>query len=521
MTRIIVIGAGVGGLSAAAVLARAGLKVTVLEAQVYPGGCAGTYVHQGYRFDAGATLAGGFGQGGPMDLLARAADIAGWPARAADLAMLVHLPDGTKVPRWSDERRWLARHDAFGPSAEAFWRWQEHTAEAMWGLAMSLPAWPPSSIGEAQSLTGALARWLTTGSHTGPQRLVTMVMDALRPMASRMPRLGERFRLFVDAQLLISAQTTSRHANALYGAAALDLPRRGTVHLRGGMGAIAARLTKAVENNGGKVLLRHKASKIVIEGSRPVAVETRRQGTFPTDIVIANLTPWTLRRLIPDQPPRRLHRLPEVPQAGWGAFVLHVGLDASVVPKWFPLHHQLVLREPLAEGNSLFLSLSPPWDPGRAPQGRRALTISSHTSLESWWQLFENDRAGYEKLKETYAGRILAAAEAVLPGLREAADLVLPGTPVTFQRFTGRAWGWVGGFPQTDLFRTWPPRLGLGLWLVGDSVFPGQSTAATALGGLRVARSILQETHGPRQAASLWGQMLAGRRLPVHTTSRD
>jgi phytoene dehydrogenase-like protein len=50
---VIVIGAGIGGFTIATVLARAGLDVTVLESQVYPGGCAGTYYYQVYRFDAG------------------------------------------------------------------------------------------------------------------------------------------------------------------------------------------------------------------------------------------------------------------------------------------------------------------------------------------------------------------------------------------------------------------------------------------------------------------------------------
>ena len=88
---------------------------------------------------------------------------------------------------------------------------------------------------------------------------------------------------------------------------------------------------------------------------------------------------------------------------------------------------------------------------------------------------------------------MLAAAERAVPGLRDAADLVIPGTPVTFQRFTRRVDGWVGGFPQTSLLRGWGPRLAPGLWMVGDSVFPGQSTAAVALGGLRVAGAVLAE----------------------------
>jgi len=60
MKKVLVIGAGYGGLAAATELSRRGFNVTVLEAHIYPGGSAGTFFHQGYRFDAGATLAGGF-----------------------------------------------------------------------------------------------------------------------------------------------------------------------------------------------------------------------------------------------------------------------------------------------------------------------------------------------------------------------------------------------------------------------------------------------------------------------------
>jgi phytoene dehydrogenase-like protein len=171
--------------------------------------------------------------------------------------------------------------------------------------------------------------------------------------------------------------------------------------------------------------------------------------------------------------------------------MVYAGLDGAIVPDDLPLHHQVVLDEPMGNGNTVFLSLSPAWDDGRAPQGRRTLTMSTHTELDPWWDLFEHDREAYESRKQAYTGRVLSAAEVALPGLREAADLILPGTPVTFQRFTRRVWGWVGGFPQTSLFRAWGPRLAPGLWMVGDSIFPGQSVPAVALGGIRVANALL------------------------------
>jgi len=503
MQRAVVIGAGIGGLSAAASLRRAGLDVTVLEAHVYPGGCAGTFYHQGYRFDAGATLAGGFYPGGPMDLLAREAGISRWPGKPAAPAMRVHLPSGDAVDRWGDERRWEAYRAAFGAGSLAFWRWQEATADLLWELALRLPAWPPHDLLGIKNLTRAGLGWLGAGGVDRLSGLPRLAGDALRPVRAHLGGMPERMKLFVDAQLLISAQTPSDHANALYGAAALDLPRRGVMHLEGGMGTIARLLAQAVSDQRGRVHYRQEATRIRLERGRPVAVETRRGNVFDADLVIANLTPWNVRQLLGEGGPVQMRRLPARPPGKWGAFIIYVGLDGMAVPDDFPLHHQLVQRRPLGDGNTLFLSISPEWDESRAPGGKRAITLSTHTDLNRWWDLYESDPAAYKALQAQYTARLLAAAEQVLPGLRQAAELVLPGTPVTFQRFTRRARGWVGGFQQSDLFQARAPRLGPNLWMVGDSIFPGQSVAAAALGGLSVANAIIGGQKLPRTELSI------------------
>ena len=492
MSRIVVVGGGVGGLTTAAVLARAGLDVTVLEAHVYPGGCAGTFYHQGYRFDAGATLAGGFYPGGPMDLVACAAGIETWPARPADPAMVVHLPDRAVAVRRSGAPDLVEQRELFGSSADAFWRWQQRAADALWDLALRLPTWPPQSPIELAGLLRDGAGWARDHLHSLHPDLA---LDAFRSVAAHLRHASDRLRLFIDAQLLISAQTTSERASALYGASALDLPRRGVVHLKGGMGATAQTLADAVRRNGGAVYYRQEVTRVVIERGRPIAAETKRGDSFPADVVIFNLPPENVARLLGDDAPHRLSALPERPRHGWGAFVAYVGLDGSAVPDGAPLHHQVIVREPLAEGNSVFASLSPTWDAGRAPAGKRALTLSTHTDLSAWWDLFEHDRAAYQARVREYTDRVVAAAEIALPGLRDAAELILPGTPVTFQRFTRGSGGWVGGFPQTRgrVFRAWGPRLARRLWMVGDSIFPGQSTTAVALGGLRVAKAALTQ----------------------------
>jgi C-3',4' desaturase CrtD len=499
VSRAVVVGAGVGGLTTAALLARAGLDVTVLESHIYPGGCAGTFFNRGYRFDAGATLAGGFAPGGPMQRLAARLDLA-WPAHPADPAMVAHLPGGERVTGWASPDRWHAERLAhFGAAGEPFWRWQERTADALWRLAGELPPWPPRSARDVAGLVGAAGR-ARPGLSALPTLVPMLALDAFRPVAAHLRDAPANMRQFVDGQLLIAAQATGRRATALYGAAALDLPRRGVVHLDGGIGAIAETLARSVQEHGGRVQYRQHATRVVCEGGRPVAVETASGGAFPADVVVLNLPDRGAATLLGEAAPSRLRHAPAYPHDGWSAFILHVGLDGSIVPPDLPLHHQVLVREPLGEGNSVFLSVSPPGDSTgharRAPPGHRAVTISTHTRPGRWWQRFQRDRPAYEALKAEYTERLLAAAEIALPGLRRAADLVLPGTPLTFERYTGRDGGWVGGFPQTSLFRARPPGLGLGLWQVGDSIFPGQSTAAVALGGMRVARAIQSELGG-------------------------
>jgi phytoene dehydrogenase-like protein len=405
--------------------------------------------------------------------------------------MDVRSAHGRTVTRYGDERRWSERERAFGPDAETFWRWQEQTADLLWDLALRSPAWPPQSLSEALSLMGDGLGWLAA-SKTAALR-PSLLADLVRPVSAHLNKASGSLRLFVDAQLLIAAQTTSAKANALYGASALDLPRRGVVHLTGGMGGLSQQLAEAVVAQGGEVHYRQEVTRIAMEGGKPTAVETKRGLSIPADLVIGNLPPWNIAPLLGEAGPAKLRNLPPLPEDAWGAFTVYAGIDETVLPADSPLHTQVIQREPLGEGNSVFLSLSPDWDTGRAPAGQRALTLSTHTALAPWWRLQADDPDAYERRRDAYAASLMDAAERALPGIRAATTLLLPGTPVTFHRFTRRHQGWVGGFPQTNLFRTWAPKLGPNLWMVGDSIFPGQSTAAVALGGMRVARSILSE----------------------------
>lgn len=479
--RIVVIGAGIGGLTAAALLLQAGLDVTVLEAHVYPGGSAGTFYHKGYRFDAGATLAGGFAPGGPHFQLA---DLLGlsWPIKPVDPAWTVHLPDKT-ITQWADADRWRAERQAKLPGTEQFWQKQEKLAAIAWDVSSRPLPWPPQTGHD----------WVTLARGFRPS-LLPALPYLNRTMGSLARNGRNDFRTFLDGQLLISAQTTADKANALYGSAALDLPRRGVNHVVGGIGNLAQTLADWIVTNGGQVLYRQEAAEIVLRNGRAAAVRTQKGLVLEADVVLGNLTPWGVDRLLGAESSSLLGRPSNALPATWGAFTLYLGLDAAQLPAGLPGHHQVIVNPalPLGEGNSVFISLSDSADEQRAPASMRAATLSSHTAVAPWHQLQQSDRVAYEHRRQQYADRLIAAADKAIPGIRHAVRLCLPGTPVTFQRFTRRPWGMVGGFPQESLFQARGPATGIpNLWLVGDSIFPGQSTAGVTVGGMRVATAVL------------------------------
>ena len=241
----------------------------------------------------------------------------------------------------------------------------------------------------------------------------------------------------------------------------------------GGMGAIAGTLAQAVRQNGGQVRYRQEVTRIVVERGQAAGVETKRGEFIPADLVVANLPPWNIAPLLGEHAPARLRSLPPRPDRWLGRVhgLRWVGRNRRC-PEIFLCITRSSCASRWAKATASSCRSVRPGTRAAAPASRRAVTISTHTNLAPWWELFDTDRAAYEARKAAYAERLLHAAERALPSLRAAADLVLPGTPVTFQRFTRRAWGWVGGFPQTNLFRAWGPRLAGGLWMVGDSIFP-------------------------------------------------
>jgi phytoene dehydrogenase-like protein len=471
---VIIVGGGIGGLVAGGLLARSGARVLLLEQGVHVGGCAATFSHRGYRFDAGATIGCGFHRGGPMHWLAEQLHIS-WPLRPLPVAW--EYCDGDLSLALDPARSSLLQRF---PESLGFWREQGELADGLWDLSECLLAlYGQGRMRQAASLGACLLPRIKD-----VQLLRLASMSVAQWLKGHGLADNKLFCRFIDAQLLISAQTArAADCNALFAVLALDLPRRSPCVFDGGMGTVAELIGQAIGTYGGQVRLGEKVQSLTRQGERIREVVTEK-GSYLAKEVVVNGSSATLALLLGKQPTSAGGGKVS-DRTAWGAFILHLGVENSTMGERPGDHLQLLRPESigLAEGNSLFLSASPSSDPTRAPSGKRALTLSTHTRVDPWWQAWRQGKEAYQSLKAEYTEAALNVAAGYIPGMRQGMDFCLAGSPVTYARYTGRHLGLVGGYTQTRLRAPEQNLFGLkNCTLVGDNSFPGQSMAGVTVG---------------------------------------
>jgi len=176
-----------------------------------------------------------------------------------------------------------------------------------------------------------------------------------------------------------------------------------------------------------------------------------------------------------------------------GACVVFLGVPESEVDDHEITHHQILdsYEQPLGNGNNMFVSVSAPGDDVSAPEGYRAVILSTHCRVEPWQDL---DEQAYEQRKRALGERLLRGARTVYPDLGSNPEVYEVGTPVTYEEFTNRPRGAIGGYRQTlenTNQNAIPHDIGVeGFYLAGDTTWPGLGTVA-CLKGSEIATELV------------------------------
>ena len=478
----IVIGAGLGGLSTACLLQNAGKHVLVLEAHNSVGGCASYFARKKFLFDVGATTLSGMKHDQPVQRLLRTLRI-DIDLQLCDPGMTIRM-DGGVMDRWIDTSRWIAECERiFGTAGQRkFWTLVHSTAESAWKASASLKHLPLQSPRDLLSLPGMMRH----------ASLVPALFRSVHDILSETGLAGNKdFVRFISEQLMITAQSDVHDTPFAVGAMGLAYPSD-TWYVSGGMNNLPRILQKNLTANGGSILLKKKA--VSVEHGNVHKVTTDDGKIFYGRTIISNATGWDNRKLIADQEGYFDKEYSSL--GGWGAFTGYYGVEDK---QGFgeALYQQIILTSPLpyCGSNSIFLSFSAKDDHSRAPEGFRTLTVSTHVPDPAhWWKLSERESS---RRKQEIGNAMTAVLNTMLPDFEQAEKQVeMFGTPVTFANFTHRAFGQVGGVPQSmhrPLF-LWPGSLTAqrGIYVVGDTIYPGQGAPGVILGALNLVERLTE-----------------------------
>jgi phytoene dehydrogenase-like protein len=261
MSRVVVIGAGVGGLSAAIRLAAAGHDVEVHERSAVVGGKLATYERDGFRFDTGPSL------------ITLPQVFAGLDLPLVELDPVVRhvFPGGTVLDSSATHEVFLDRIRAtLGAGAAAdwhrFWRRAERIWRASWRSVLRRPVTPASLAGLAWRLPDLAA--------IAPGRsLRGLGFHYLRDPRLRM--LLERYATYTGAD--------PRHAPAALAAIPYAELNFGGWYLRGGLAELGTALTARCAELGVRIVLNSPVTSIATDGNRVRGVHIAG-GTRPTDV---------------------------------------------------------------------------------------------------------------------------------------------------------------------------------------------------------------------------------------------
>lgn len=485
----VVIGAGMGGLSAAVHLADGGLSVLVLEQHHKVGGFTSSFQRGDFRFDAALheMLGGPNGQLG--DILAEAG--------------VLHEVEWIRIPELY--RSILPGVDFTYPGdAEAavealVARWPEEEAGIRRYHDLMERAWR-----QAEGLEGLYA-W-------GPLRKATLPFRA--------PTIARLFRQ--DVQTLLDRHLHDEGLQAVMGQlwvyfgppppdlwAVMHLLghqgylEEGAWHVAGSSQALSDAYADRIRELGGEVRTGTRVERIRFEGGRVTGVATEHGEEFRARYVVSGVDPFqTFFSLLGEEhtPARYARRIRNMEPAN-SLVGVYLGLD--VEPEhWGIEDHEIFYGKSLdpvrsyeammegryREGAAAITFYSNLGDPWYAPPGKSVVVIHAYADMALW----PEERGAYQAMKRRVADALLDLVEDLLPDLREHIEVQEMITPRSLAAFTsahrGIPYGW--NFTPEQGLRLKNETPVRNLYLASSWTNPGHGVSTAQISGYQAAHLI-------------------------------
>lgn len=450
---VVVVGGGIGGLTTAALLAARGVNVCLFERQSGLGGCVANFEHLGYTFEPTVGLYSGWEPGGIYERVFAQLPVSPPEVQRLSPAYSVRLPDRAELAVSDD----LVRFEE--------------------DLRLAFPECSPAAV----EFYRKLAR---------KAEVETNLEFAGDTTAAHLTDCSERFRRFIDLQLQTFTQCASDQCSFNLAAQALAAQHRGLWAIRGGAQTLADALGDSLKKSGGTLRLASTVLRLAYDSvGAPIGVDLLSgERVIATRAIVSNLTLWdTYGKLIGmgRTPPTVSAQLKQL--SAWGIYLLFLGMDQTAAARlksnrllaltdWQPDQVYDPVQAQFA------FAAAPDWD-SRAPEGKRAITVSMFTRAEDWFA-FHQDESAHEEQDQSTLELLWSRLHSTMPELGDNVEVIETATPRTCYENTRRKLGMIGrpcrSPESTGAEEQYRATIFPNVFLVGDTVCSGLGIAGVS-----------------------------------------
>lgn len=486
---VVVTGAGMGGLTCGAMLAKEGLSVLVAEQHFKPGGYCTSFKRKGFHFDVGpAWLTGPEGEGIISITLKELGLKNEIEFIDLDLACRVvgsdyNLP---MLPFESHIDEWKRMFPGEEKNIEAF----AQNCKALYSEIMVLGETAPDLLGFGGKI-GLMKKFLFD-SPTLRKYDNKTCKEAINA-SFKDPKLRTLLGSFFPPDV---------------GAAGLVFFALPTVQYpKGGFQALADVFAKGLTKHGGELVLKTMVTKILIENGKAVGVELEDGTGISSRYVVSNVDGrQTFLKLVGEQHLNQKYvKELEEPLFMPPNFLVSLGVDMDLKARGFDsvviLYNRSDNLDDIFSGDpdkcSVHIEMHSLCDPSHAPEGMSTVQIRAlfPYNYKGYWRREKDGTRGREckKLKEEVAEKLISAGEEVIPELSKHIVCKDIAIPLTFERYTLNSEGAIGWFPRPGAKMRSQKTPIKNLYQAGHWTYPGSGIDSVVSSGRNAAQLVLKD----------------------------
>lgn len=494
MAKITIIGAGIGGMSAAARLAKNGHDVTIYENSDRSGGKCRTEWFGDYAFDTGPSLLtlpavyrDLFLKTGKR--LEHVLDI-----QPVDPAFNYQFADGKSVifPNLSNPNTYIEIEKSFGASAANSWKKLIERSERMWEVSRE-----PFIESELRSVWPLLKR-----RDLFKQIREISPLTSLRKLSNKLD-LDPHLKMIVDRYATYTG-SDPRSAPAVLLTIAFVESTFGAWHIKGGIGQLSVALEQRCFDLGVKFEFDTFVSEILVNNGRTTGIRTGTGQNVNSDIVISNSdAEHTYNKLIKEDisEAKTERRKLKVATKSLAGFSLLLGLDNTKGKKIDLNHHNVYFPENYdAEFDDIFTKKVPVSDPTIYICAPKDNSMVTGVDKEAWFVLVNAPRHDLENGwnwssgGEKYAEKIIKKLDQLGLNVSSRLDFMKFRTPADLENYAlapgGSIYGTSSNSAASAFLRARNRSKINGLFCVGGSAHPGGGLPLVGISAEIVANAI-------------------------------